>query len=1057
MNSSVTGIPAEKGIQDNKKIPMIQKEFDESKVDAEFQKIYAIVKTRADKLRVKTAETVFPMIHQVLVEKGYKYVMHKPVAHGLLTKEMDCNIISGLYVDLGKKLKSEKVLNFDIEAGYFPGHVFVIGKGQDGKDYWWEATSGGPSDEEMYADKLTPELIKQGYPIKISAENYLWTHHIEMAGLLIEKGNLLEAKEFYEKALKIEARNLESMVGLATIYLIMGSRDSDIKTLETAQKLVLKAAQIKFGGPAIPETDPLHKLQKDIDAEIESLLPLNTESAKALAGPWEVEHGIQAESSTDAAQDLMALDIKMRDAAGKAFILSIQSISYDPKTQKPLLKIQIKALSGVTQLNLTGAEALQLLKDKGCYGNTAWMQKAFINDGKFLSVNGDSTQLENPNGARFMVKAILWAKQLGLSELSVHLKDTGRYSVNLLPNKRVEGSFIPSKHYLSENNLDHSIDHIWKSQFVFINDQLYTPIGYWNIERLQKLDKSLDMNSSADAVLAALNKKMGLQTTQPPTFQIDQNKQLFFSVLGTTRQHEELYGKLIGEPNAEPGLFFDPQLNLKTALKNGVSRVSYAKQNIAGPEATKIIEKIQSQENEQIKNVQNKNPKKSYAVLIPDFDGDRKVILTPNTDSPSGGYLVQQENPQKTPSPARPPYENKTPKQMLVRKMDEQVPARKYESDKASTYSPNYPTPAPTGTKNSKQSETDIIRKDGAIVLDDGIDELLIKSTSDPLQLQLTEDKLLVSDPAASDSIAIYKKSQIDHSKVFDEVLKEAINETNIPQPVEAIQDSDHVAPLGMIFKTIPGGKCKIGHPKVKSNQPKDVVISGFHMKKTHVTEKEYAWVMRYKKIANLPTSIEGENKWVENVSWPNAVEFCKQLSLIAKDISPETKKKIKSMGAVEYQKYAFENPELLLYRLPTEYEWEYAARGNQNSKKELFRNESNPFGLVDMLSDKCHEWTGTWASDQTEGGINPSGPKTGTKAIIRNSYASSDKNASDSFKSAHRKEVDTIEILTYGVTGLRPVRSMDSAKPRKGKTVKDHMLDFFHEDKEMKEWLESH
>lgn len=78
------------------------------------------------------------------------------------------------------------------------------------------------------------------------------------------------------------------------------------------------------------------------------------------------------------------------------------------------------------------------------------------------------------------------------------------------------------------------------------------------------------------------------------------------------------------------------------------------------------------------------------------------------------------------------------------------------------------------------------------------------------------------------------------------------------------------------------------------------VTVSDFYIGKYQVTQAEWRAVM-----GNKPSHSPGDNKPVESVSWNDVQEFIKRLnSMTGKN-----------------------------YRLPTEAEWEYAARGGANSR----------------------------------------------------------------------------------------------------------------------------
>ena len=123
----------------------------------------------------------------------------------------------------------------------------------------------------------------------------------------------------------------------------------------------------------------------------------------------------------------------------------------------------------------------------------------------------------------------------------------------------------------------------------------------------------------------------------------------------------------------------------------------------------------------------------------------------------------------------------------------------------------------------------------------------------------------------------------------------------------------------------------------------------------------------------------------VEQVSWEDAVEFCKKLSDL-----PEEKK----AGRV--------------YRLPTESEWEYACRAgtttgycfgddesrlaeyawfyrNSNSQTHpVGEKKSNPLGLYDMHGN-VWEWYSDWYGNYPSVAVaDPVGPKEGSDRVNR-------------------------------------------------------------------------
>jgi formylglycine-generating enzyme required for sulfatase activity len=189
---------------------------------------------------------------------------------------------------------------------------------------------------------------------------------------------------------------------------------------------------------------------------------------------------------------------------------------------------------------------------------------------------------------------------------------------------------------------------------------------------------------------------------------------------------------------------------------------------------------------------------------------------------------------------------------------------------------------------------------------------------------------------------------------------------------------------IDMQMVPIRGGQFQMGSPEGEEGRYKDeklrqVAISSFYMSVTEVTQSQYQAVM-----GSNPSVVKGPHHPVESVKWEDVVKFCQALSN-----RPEEKAAGRS------------------YRLPTEAEWEYAARAGQagayhfgdramldefawnknNTDKphEVRTKKANSFGLHDMYGN-VYEWCSDWYTADLErvARQDPKGPATGTERVMR-------------------------------------------------------------------------
>ena len=151
------------------------------------------------------------------------------------------------------------------------------------------------------------------------------------------------------------------------------------------------------------------------------------------------------------------------------------------------------------------------------------------------------------------------------------------------------------------------------------------------------------------------------------------------------------------------------------------------------------------------------------------------------------------------------------------------------------------------------------------------------------------------------------------------------------------------------------------------------VTLSSYLIGKTEVTQKLWEAVMGYN-----PSDCKGSSSPVEHVSWEDCQTFITKLNNL-------TGKK---------------------FRLPTEAEWEYAARGGNKSKGYKYSGSNwlddvawyhttssthpvaakvpNELGIYDM-SGNVREWCSDWYGDYSSSAqTNPTGPNSGSKRVCR-------------------------------------------------------------------------
>ncbi|NBO63667.1 MAG: tandem-95 repeat protein, partial [Acidobacteria bacterium] len=150
--------------------------------------------------------------------------------------------------------------------------------------------------------------------------------------------------------------------------------------------------------------------------------------------------------------------------------------------------------------------------------------------------------------------------------------------------------------------------------------------------------------------------------------------------------------------------------------------------------------------------------------------------------------------------------------------------------------------------------------------------------------------------------------------------------------------DEDLGGGLKLEVVLVPGGSFDIGSPTNEIGRGSDespqqkITLNGFVMGKYEVTQAQWRTVM-----GSNPSSFTGDNFPVENVSWDEAQEFCRRLNI--------------RLGLSGSNRY----------RLPSEAEWEFAARAGSKT----------PFTFGPTINPSIVNYDGSLPYGNAQSGLN--------------------------------------------------------------------------------------
>jgi len=251
-----------------------------------------------------------------------------------------------------------------------------------------------------------------------------------------------------------------------------------------------------------------------------------------------------------------------------------------------------------------------------------------------------------------------------------------------------------------------------------------------------------------------------------------------------------------------------------------------------------------------------------------------------------------------------------------------------------------------------------------------------------------------------------------------DRLLSQSSNQPPITQvkPPDTSNNAMEEILRNMVF--VEGGTFMMGSNDNDSEKPMhQVILSSFYISKYEITQRQWIAV-----IGNNPSRIKGDNLPVENVSWNEVQIFIDKLNS-------------------QTGKY---------FRLPTEAEWEYAARGGNKSKGYIYSGSNNiddvawyqgnsgnithtvgskmpnELGIYDMsgnVCEFCNDWYDSYSNSVQS---DPQGPSNSQKGKVVRGGSGVNFFDLNSAKTITNRNQSINPSVYCGAIGFRLVSSQD-------------------------------